>query len=190
MFVGAYWGIRRESRDECTLRISKALTAIAKHDSALASWYRKGRTKSAALKNKVDVTVDGIGGLLETNNRDTNGSAIAELGFSIGLWNGSGVLPVSFSVTCGAYSEFVKNSALLQLSAEAGTDAFLCSERMRELFTDFIAAFDPDTAVVTSHEYIDHAGGGAPWEAGGWLVYERSLGVDHIIERGTLGVVQ
>lgn len=189
MFLGAYWGIRRETRTECALRISTALTAMTKHHSALGSWYRKGRTKSAAIKNQLDVSAESLGEILKTNRRDADGSEISELGFSIGLWNGSDVLPVSFSATCGACTKYVKNSVMLELPADinVGAEESLRPQQVRELLADIIAAFDPDTAVVTSHEYIDRAGGGAPWEAGGWLVYQRGLGMDHIVERGNIG---
>ncbi len=56
------------------------------------------------------------------------------------------------------------------------------------MLLDFVETFDPDKAVVTSNEYLDRAGVNHPCDAG-WLVYERSRGVDQIIEQGTVGQV-
>ncbi len=60
---------------------------------------------------------------------------------------------------------------------------------MRAVLVDFIGAFDPDKAVVTSNEYLDRASVDNPCEAG-WLMYGRNRGVDGIVEQGTVGHVE
>lgn len=185
MFIGAYWGNRKETRDECAKRIADVLQRLAQNHPALGTWYQKGRSKNAALKNIVELTPDSIGRILRTNNRDTDSLPIVELGFRIGVWNGNTQLAASFSATCGGYSDVVKNRVVLDFdpSWDAG---LLSSERMRSILTDFIEAFDPEKAVVTSLEYMDRAGVNAPWDAG-WLMYEGKRGVDQIIEQGKIG---
>ena len=166
----------------------QGINAIAQHHKALMSWYQKGYSKAGALKRQVNVGAEDINSLLATNNRDVDGSVIPELGFSIGLWNGNDQFSASFRSTCGAYNSFVNNSAVLELPHEG--EPLVSHKQIRGLFIDLIAAFDPDSAVVTSDEYIDHVGGGKPWEAGGWFVYKRIFGLDGIVEHGRLGVVE
>lgn len=186
MFIGAYWDTRKESQSECAGRISEALNLFSQVHPELSKWYLKGRSKKAASK-EVGTSPEDVEAILRTNNRDSDGSAISELGFNAGMWNGSDQFPCSFDVTCGGYSDFVKNSVVLQLPA--GSDV-LSDAEIRKVLEGMIAAFDPENALVTSHQFIDHVGGGAPWEAGGWLVYKRSDGIDNIEEHGLLGVIQ
>lgn len=188
MFVGAYWGKRKETRDECAKRIADVLQRLGENHPALGTWYQKARSKSAAMKNTVELSPGSIGRILRTNTRDTDGSPIAELGFSIGVWNGNDELPASFSATCGGYSDFVKNSAVLDFDPSWDYVELVTSGRLRTVLVDLVKALDPDKAVVTSHEYLDRAGVDDPCDAG-WLVYERNRGVHQIIEHGNLGQV-
>lgn len=187
MFIGAYWGNRKETRDECAKRIADVLQRLAQNHPALGAWYQKGRSKNAALKKTVELTPDSIGRILRTNNRDTDGLPILELGFRMGVWNGNTQLAASFSATCGGYSDVVKNRVVLDFDPSCDL-GLLSTERMRAILVDFIEAFDPDKAVVTSLEYMDHAGVKDPCDAG-WLMYDRKRGVDQIIEQGKMGQV-
>jgi len=189
MFIGAYWGKRQESRIHCAKRIADILQRLRMAHPSLGTWYLKARSRSEALCNSIELSPDTIGRILETNDRNSNGSSIAELGFSIGVWNGNNELPATFSAECGAFSDFVGNSAVLNFDPSWDDDDLLSSERMRGLLVAFVEVFEPDVAVVTSNEYIDRAGGGSPWESGGWLVYERDRGIDQIVETGTIGQV-
>src|SRR5687767_8638141 len=111
-FIGAYWSARKETRRESALRITKFLEAIGEQP-LFASWYLKARRKAALTP--LEISVDAIEMQLKTNNRDTDGSAIQELGFSLNVWNGTDKSPASFAVICGAFSNYVKNSAVLSL---------------------------------------------------------------------------
>lgn len=186
MFIGAYWNARKESQSECAGRILEALKMLSQVHKELSKWYLKGRSKKTASK-KVGTSPEEVEAILGTNNRDSDGSAISELGFSAGMWNASDKFPCSFNVTCGGHSHFVKNSVVLQLPE--GSDV-LSGKEIRKILEGMIAIFDPENALVTSHQFIDHVGGGSPWEAGGWLVYKRSDGIGNIEEHGILGAIQ
>ena len=47
-----------------------------------------------------------------------------------------------------------------------GDDDRLTDNSYRTIMEQMVRAFDPDHAVVTSHEYIGRAGATMPWEAG------------------------
>lgn len=183
MFVGAYWGKRKEARDECAKRIFEILNRVRGMHPTLEAWFLKGRKKSGLPDSAVEFSLQQISRILRTNNRDTDGQPIPELGFSIGVWNGKHELSASFSASCGGWSNLVKNSAVLDFDSSWNENNFLSQDRMREVLVEFIRAFEPDVAVVTSHEYLDRAGGGAPWEAGGWLVYDRSRDVHEMLSK-------
>jgi hypothetical protein len=185
MFIGAYWDARKESRQHCAVRISSILSSLAQVHVELSAWCLKGRSKKTASK-AVGVLPEEIEALLRTNNRDSDGSAISELGFNVGMWNGSDRFPCSLTVTCGGYAQSLKNSVVLQLPEDKDV---LSQAETRKILECIIAAFDPEHALVTSHQFIDHCGGGPPWEAGGWLVYRRSDGIENIELHGTFGLV-
>jgi len=185
MFIAAYWGERKESRTKCAFRIAQAIDLLAQIHPELSVWYLKKSKKTISPK-KIDGKSE-IERNMRANKRDSDGLPIYDLGFSLGLWNGSNSFPCSFNVACGAYSEFVKNSVVLQFPEN---NNILPYSEIRRCLVAIVSVLDPDFALVTSHEYIDHNGGGAPWDAGGWLVYKRSDDNNNIEEHGTFGFVQ
>lgn len=124
----------------------------------------------------LEVSVEAIHGQLKTNNRDANGTAIQELGFSFNIWNGRDDAPASLAVTCGAFSGFVNNSAVLYLPPQSEPNDADSQGYFKELLHRAVEAWNPDNAVVTSNEFLERKGGGLPWIVGGWLVYKRKTG--------------
>lgn len=115
------------------------------------------------------LTAEGIEPYLKTNNRDTDGAPIVELGFDLGLWNGGSV---SLSITCGAYSPAICNSVVIYLppTAELGENDLAT---FRSLLDACIDAWEPDHAVATSSQLMAQEGGGRPWQTRGWLNYSK-----------------
>jgi len=173
-FIGAYWPARKESRRECAERITRFLLSIQDH-AAFARWIPKTRSRKS-VSVPLEITVDAIEQRLKTNNRDTDGTAIQELGFNLSIWNGSDEASASFSVTCGAFSNFVKNSAVLYLPPQPSPIDAASRTVLRSFLEKSVAAWDPEDAVATSNEFMTRKGGGMPWVAGGWFVYRRGKG--------------
>ncbi|WP_408640304.1 Imm52 family immunity protein [Saccharomonospora cyanea] len=127
-YVGAYWGPRVESANECARRLALCLSQLGVVHPALATWFRKGRSKSAASGNPVATSVDVLEAMLVggRDRTDVDGRVISELGFSVSLWNKNPV-PVSFSTTCGASpaTSSVKNYFTLELPEPVGAAAEL-----------------------------------------------------------------
>lgn len=169
LFLGAYWKARKETRTECATRLSSYLRAIGSVEPTLQGWFQKASRRQAANK-AADLSVEGIQGLLKTNNRDVGGDPIVELGFNLSLWSGGNV---SFSATVGAFSPFIENSVVLSFRGDGPVDR----EMWRRLIEKAVDAFDPDTAVVTNHDYVAAHGDGAPDEARGWFTYTRGKAV-------------
>lgn len=119
LYVGAYWGQRKESADECAERLASCMRRLAETDEALSAWYRKSRSKQDARQQPIEPgNRESIVDLLQagTNKRDTDRSIIEDLGFGVGLWNGlDGDQSASMSVTCGLYARnlHLRNSVAL-----------------------------------------------------------------------------
>ena len=154
---------------ECATRLSNYLRVIGLLESTFQEWNQKTSRHPDTAKAAV-LSMEGIDALLKTNNRDVGGDPIVELGFNLSLWNGSNAL---FSATIGAYSPYIENSVVLSFRGDCPVD----SETWRRLIEKAVEAFDPDSAVVTSHDYIASHGGGAPDEAGGWFTYTRGSAI-------------
>jgi len=122
------------------------------------------------------LSADHIAQRLKTNNRDTDGSPIEELGFSLGVWNGNDESPASFHITCGVYSPFVKNASVLTLPPQSVPLAPAVAGLYRTLLEKSVQACDPEDAVATSTESLARAEA-MPWAAGGWFVYRRGQGI-------------
>ena len=171
-FIGAYWAGRRETKEQCARRVADFLTRIESHPST-SQWFPKGKSARVSTRVPVLVTLEGVLPFLRTNNRDSDGSAIEELGFNLGLWNGSSV---GLTITCGAFSPTIRNCVVLSLPATADVGADDIAP-LRALLEAVIAVWEPDNAVLTSHRLIAMNGGGMPWQTRGWLNYCKSEGV-------------
>lgn len=176
IFIGAYWTIRKETRQECAERIVKFLNSIS-NQPYLSNWYFKARSRKAANK-PVKITIENIAKHLKTSNRDDNGAEIVELGFSLGVWNGNDENPVSFNVECGAFSKFIGNAAVITLPLQEPPLDEDSIKTFKNLLEKFIDAWEPESAVVTSNEFLNRAGGGLPADIGGWLIYRHGKGIE------------
>ncbi len=76
---------------------------------------------------------------------------------------------VSVGATLGGFSEYVKNSLVIQLPPRSKVEGQLSDEVLRNLFTKLAETIRPDDAAITSNSYLDKHGA-LPWEAG-WLLY-------------------
>lgn len=171
-FVGAYWPSRRETKEQCALHVADFFARIEKH-SDLSQWFTEGKSAKTSTKAPVPVNAEAILPFLKTNNRDTDGSAIAELGFNLNLWNGSSV---SLSITCGAFASSIRNSVLINLPSAAEVreeDLRL----MRSLLEAIIDVWTPSSAVATSPQLMAENGRGMPWQTRGWYNYSKSEGL-------------
>jgi hypothetical protein len=150
-FLGAYWQSREENRDACAARISSFLERAASVNSELSTWVLKGRVRKSSLA-PIELSPAAISSILKSNNRDTTGEPMRELGFSFGVWNGS---TTGFSGTVGAFARGLKNHVLLETDLALNEDSW---HRIAGLVAE---AFDPDSMIVSSKE------------AGEWLKYSR-----------------
>jgi hypothetical protein len=172
-FIGAYWSSREETRRQCAERAVTFLRSVEIYPG-LGQWFLKKRSRKESV-SPLEVTVQGIEQCLKSNNRDGDGTAIHDLGFTLGLWNGAETTSSSLSITCGASSKFIKNSLVLNLPPAPPPADPQSFEAFHILLEKVVAAWDPDNAVATSTEFLNRSGGGMPWVAGGWVTYHRGV---------------
>lgn len=163
IFLGAYWGIRPESREEVAKKISQFMRSTTATNSAFSKWFKLGKSRKKA-NTEIDLSEESVFKLLRTNNRDTDKTPIVELGFGFSAWNGD---DSNISIHAGAYSSFVSNSLVLTVEES------LSEAEWRGLCEAVISSFDPDDLVVTSHDYMKRHGDGTPIETGGVFTYKR-----------------
>ena len=171
LFVGLYWGSRKESISECSIRLSKFLIHL-KELPLFDQWYPKNKItkKLLYLDSKL------LSEHFKQNKKDIGGDPISELGFNINFWNGNDELPISLSMTIGAYSKIITNSVVIQFSSLEIPSDIITETELENILLMAIDTWDPSHAVITSHEHLKRQGGGLPWEKQGWFYYSKEDG--------------
>ena len=173
-YLGAYWGARRESADACATRLADCLARVRPCSALLGGWRTKpGRSGDGVATDGADVDLVRDLLLAGVNRRDADGSAMSELGFSLGLWNGENETPVGLSVTCGSWTQAVgvMNSFVLDLPAGAEAEQLYELETALCLMRAAATAWDPDWATLTSYEIADALDARPREPSVGWITY-------------------
>ena len=63
-YLAAFWGPRRESAEECALRLERSLIGLGSQSELLQRWYPLGRSKAEAQRRPVPVRRDALAQLL------------------------------------------------------------------------------------------------------------------------------
>lgn len=173
-YLGAYWGARRETVEECTDRWVDFLERIASIDSSLATWYERGRSDRDALRRPIDGTRERMHGLLLAGrNRLDSGdrAVIEELGFQVGMWNGA-ANAAGLTVCCGVYSEVkgVGNLLVMDLpSADGDAGRLFTRATARALVEAVVECWEPTWVTWTSDDLADAQPRGVGTV--GWMTY-------------------
>lgn len=185
--VGAYWGDRRESLDQCAEKLTACFEEFARIDPLVASWFRKGSTK-AKSKTPIGTDLHDVRHLLERgrNRTDFGGVVIEELGYHVGVWNGNRV-EIGLSATLGAFPKNwrINNRFGINLPPLNEESARLYQPAVaRRLFEVVVEIFEPEwsTWVTPSLRKVQDSPPNVPDI--GWMTYlsdvspsEISLGI-------------
>lgn len=174
-YVGAYWGSRSEPVGSCASRLRECLRSLAGLSPTLSQWKAKGRSEAEAVANP-HVEESRLVELLEggVNRRDTDGSVIAELGYSWSAWNGVSMAAAALALTCGATAaeHGILNSFVLDLPdpSDEGVELYR-PETMTATLAAVARAWSPDFATVTSHGLRETIGYKPAHPVVGWMTY-------------------
>lgn len=154
-YIGAYWGPRTESVDQCAERVSRFLLALADVDPALIGWRDQGDSEIAALSNPV-VSPDpaAIVDRLEADRqRDSNGQVLDEFGYLTSWWNAQGDAPVILTLSIGKTHPTVPNSVVVQLPEPASARNIYSLVNAGKIVSAVINSFDPQR-LVWSNDHL------------------------------------
>jgi hypothetical protein len=157
LYVAAYWPARAESIEACAARVGRCLRGLSSLDVLLASWFLKGKRRSAAnVPFDIDIDVSSVFDALlrGRNRRDTDRSVIDDLGFRLGVWNGDDDDPVGLAIKCGMSNATpgLSNAVVLDLPLRSPRGANLYSRAVVAAAIEILVeAWDPDWATVTSN---------------------------------------
>ncbi|MEW9533593.1 Imm52 family immunity protein [Microbispora sp. NPDC049125] len=176
-FAGAYWGPRPESAEVCAYKLANCLEGLSNAHPSLRTWFRTGRSKATARKGPIDIAAGELSRALKegSNRRDADRSIIAELGFSLALWNG-GEAPVGLAITCGAGSSVISepNHLVLDLpdpdSNLSGCSLYEKDVAARMMKT-MVEIWQPDYAIWSSYSIQTEQAETVDIPTAGWFTY-------------------
>lgn len=169
--VGAYWGPRRETLDECAHRATRFLVELQTLDPAFETWFEKGDTRREALRRRVAPALPVVTATLAAgrNRDDFRGDPIEELGYGLDLWNGSAI---SLSISCGMYPQtpHIGNCVVLKLESATSAPSVFTELGARALMELMVRSWSPEWATWTNRAWRQEQGWvGKP--SVGWMTY-------------------
>jgi hypothetical protein len=174
MYVGAFWGDRKETASECAERLSSCLLALSEIDPLLGSWRHRGRSKSSAQR-PVDLCSQELTELMKKgqNRRDTDGSVMERLGFTFGIWNGQEPgIGLRGSVGASHGIPGLMNRVIVDLpTIDSEVERLYHSEVALRILSAVVEAWEPDWATWTSHSLRDAQKGELRVPVIGWMTY-------------------
>lgn len=178
--LGAYWGARPDSLENCTENAVRFFARLAEIDPLLAHWFERGRSRKDALEKSVD-TSDARKlhdlFLRGQNRRDVDNEVIDELGFRLSVWNGASeeTAEASVSLQCGAYSERIGNNVLIDLPYQSKDLKWI--ENVSSLVALVAEIWQPSWAGVMSNKAMRERDFNAARPFVDWVVY-----VPHLVK--------
>jgi hypothetical protein len=205
MYVGAYWGPRKENSDQCADRLMACLNALCECDEGFTHWFERGKSRKDALSKAFDFRAkDNILRLLESgyHRHNPNRSDMDDLGFTFGLWNGdSDIRSASISVTCGSYVEnpHLRNSVVIDFPKNLGNLAD--KDRCVQMLKSVVETWEPDWAGVISRFSRNTRPSNPELPFVDWMIYVNRIGIGpfmlpatatkmEVAGKGTIVIVQ
>ncbi|MDP7707556.1 Imm52 family immunity protein [Mycobacterium sp. TY815] len=157
-YIGAYWGSRAASVDECAERLATLIEQFAHVDPLLTGWRQGAGSKLKAIEqprvtsDHADLVTRLLAG---RNRRDTDRLVIEELGYSVSWWNGNPDASIGLAVRCGQTSPYSTNSLVLNLPESDAIPDLYSPTTASKLLKIVIGIWQPDHAVWTNYELVD-----------------------------------
>lgn len=146
-YVRVEWSVRKETLPNACLLMESFLVMLSTKHQLLSHWYALGSSKAQALRSPLPTTSTELAPMViaRAKMKDANAEIPLE-GLALSGWNGKDDdQSASFSVNIGSTSQWVKNTALVELPV-------LNEEDTQRLQSDLIAALRewgrPDRVVV------------------------------------------
>jgi hypothetical protein len=155
-YIGAYWGPRQESAEECAQRAVVFLDAMAQVDPMFARWFKLARSRKQSLERPLEPDMAGLRKFIQSKVlRSDDGVPMEGAGFDLALWNGgSGGNDVRLHLSCGSDLKWLMNASLVEPASDGSrAEQALTSSVMTEVLRAMARAWDPDWGVAMSHAH-------------------------------------
>ncbi len=159
-YLGAYWGPRKESAEECARRAQAFFKGLEQADPLFSRWFKAAKSRKQMLQRPLELDLPALQKYLQSKVlRDDLRMPMEDVGFSVGLWNGgSGGDDVGLSLVCGGYSQWTPNFCVLRPpSSGPHAERLLTGPLLVEVLRCMARAWDPDSGVAMSHAYRELA---------------------------------
>lgn len=174
-YVGAYWGARKESPEECGQRAEVMFNELRTVAPDFAHWLKLGRTRKEALKRPLETDRASLTKMF----RRRKDRMFEDLGFRLDGWNGADDDESSaFNIRAGLYAERLSNVCVFNLPS-AGSDnkegpnaqRVLTATVLSGLVRAMAVAWEPDWAIATSDAHRELLPTPLPKRLWGWVTY-------------------
>lgn len=203
-YVGAYWGPRRESVDQCAQRAHTLLHHLEPLDESFARWFPPTRSHRHAPQ-PISRDVGALQALFsQGRTQNDEGAVIEDLGFHIsldnGMWPGSRQREFAWlRFKAGSYADHVPNTCLLSPpSAGEPRERLVQASLFANILRAMVLAWEPERCIATSHahrELVSERGTVGTFV--GWIMYfpdklgplpplPHPVQVEHVKDRGSL----
>jgi hypothetical protein len=174
IYIGFFWGQRREGLDACTEKIMRFVEALGKLSPQLREWYRLLEPDGT---EKVSMTGPSIRRLLLAGIScgDVGHTPLPGSGYGITIYNNHKLESVvKLSIVCDETSS-VPNHCIFE--SRAGTAAQLKLTKTRllvDLCRLIVNCWQPDRGAVSCQALHDAIDTEAEWSDVGWIMYRNS----------------
>jgi hypothetical protein len=175
-YIGAYWGSRAQTLLEVKNKVIQTLKRLANEDKQFADWYEGGMSRKEALAKHIiinDSTIERLC-LEQVRKGELNSDGFSKMGFLFGLWTGhedNEASGISFSV--GTASKWLTNSCVINIPSQGSAhENMIQREKAMSIINILVEIWNPDYAVMTSHNLNDQLGIGNKI---GWITYQKFI---------------
>lgn len=177
-YIGLYWGSKAETLTQVASKILQTLQRLTKTDEQFLNWYERGMSRKQALEKKVSLDMGTIGKicLKAVKKGELDEKGYAKNGFVFGLWTGhkdDEASSVSFIAGDVFTIPNLSNNCVLSIPFEgAARERLLQPEKAKEIIAFLVEIWNPDYAVLTSHQLRDKLNVANKL---GWITYHKSI---------------
>ncbi|MEU6641930.1 Imm52 family immunity protein [Saccharomonospora sp. NPDC046836] len=169
--LGAYWGSRAESVEDCADKLARCLSGLRAADPLFADWFKLGKSKEDALKFRIDTSRQGLSRLLR-EGRDVltlNNGEVHELGCSRSLERERTFRLVQYSLLCRGFPN--PNVYLLKFPPLEESFELHRAVLVKQIFETVVDIWGPEWAIFATSKRRDWQGEYTGQPQAGWLTY-------------------
>ena len=150
-YIKFCWGARKETAEECAVRLIHFLKDLANIDSVFNSWTMVGGKKWRCDRQPAKTQV--IKWLTESISRpDIDNHELPELGLSAAFYTNERDSPLALNIKCSSYSPWILNVCSISLPATGKVlDRILKVSILLKISKSIVLNWQPEHGVISYH---------------------------------------